>query len=86
MHIYDRSIGELNADGSTKIEAEVCALSGVDVSDEHQSKFRLDDTHFVRVCSQLAPRFTEEVRAALIASYAPKSKPTKSEKEVLNAN
>lgn len=79
MQIYDHSIGVMNADGATEIEAEVCALTGVPILDEHHSRLRLDATHFIRVRSQLAAQVTDEIRAALIASYAPKvSSKTKS--------
>lgn len=74
MDIQPNSIGEQNADGTLKTEATNCALTGVPVLDEHHTKFMLDATHFVRVVSDHAHLLTDEVRAGLIASYAPKTK------------
>lgn len=73
MQFYDKSIGEMNPDGTVKTEAEVCALTGVSLRGQHEVKQMLGATHyFVRVLSPQYPKLTEDVQAELLASVAPK--------------
>lgn len=72
MTIYPDSIGEINADGTVKIEAVNCALTDIPLLNQHHVKHMLDATHYVRVTSPQYPNLTEDVQAELLASIAPK--------------
>lgn len=76
--IYPNSIGLFASDGSITTEAETCAVTGVPVRLEHHVCQRLGDgAHFVRVVSDQYHRLTENVRADLLASVAPKAAASK---------
>lgn len=75
MHIYPKSIGEFNPNGTIKTEAENCALTGVPVLNEHHTVQVLGDSpYFVRVVSQRAKQLTDDVQADLLASVQPPPK------------
>lgn len=75
MQIYPNSVGEYNADGTTKTEAEVCALTGIPVLEQHHITQRLatGSPYFIRVISQQYKNLTDDLKAELLASVTPKS-------------
>lgn len=73
MQIYPDSIGEYADDGSVKTEAANDPFRGLPVTEQHHVVQRLDKTHFVRIFSQDYSKYTEDVRADLLASLQPKS-------------
>lgn len=61
-------IGELNSDGSIKIEADECAISGQRVLGEPSQMHRIKDTpYFFRIYSDYEHLLTAEKRAEIEA-------------------
>jgi hypothetical protein len=59
------ALGEFNPDGSIKIDAPMCAVTGRHATGNHQSRYRISGTlYFYRVLSDFDHLATDEWRAA----------------------
>ena len=58
------TLGEFNPDGSIKVDARLCAVTGQQAGGNHQSRYRISGTpYFYRVLSDFDHRVTAEWRA-----------------------
>lgn len=62
------TLGEFNPDGSIKVDANLCAVTGQHATGNHQSRYRISGTqYFYRVLSDFNHLATEEWRATFEA-------------------